>query len=83
MSGEWHLRHTESATYEYYSVASDVYVEKTNSQIEMHSNGNSFVYGPFSYASDGKNVTYSCEVYDHSGNVISGVSVSGGLGTRK
>lgn len=58
-------------------------MEKTNSQIEMHSNGNSFVYGPFSYASDGRNVRLSCEVYDHSGNAISGVSVSGNLGTRK
>ena len=46
----------------------------------MHSNGNSFVYGPFSYASDGKNVRYSYEVYDHSGNAISGVSISGEIG---
>lgn len=83
MNGDWQLRHTERAQYEYYSVASDVYVEKTNSQIEMHSNGNSFVYGPFSYASDGKNVRYSYEAYDHSGNVISGVSISNNLGTRK
>ncbi len=83
MNGTWSLNSSESVEYEYQTRTTNVYVERTNSQIEMHSDGNNFVYGPFTYEADGIRTSYSYEVYDHSGNLISGVSSTGILNNRR
>lgn len=82
-NGDWRFEWSESVEYEYQTRTTDVYVQRINSQIEMHSSGNNFVYGPFIYEAGGIGTSYSYEVYDHSGNVISGVSSTGNLNNRR
>ncbi len=82
-NGEWYFSWDESVEYEYQARTTNVYVQRTNSQIEMHSSGDNFIYGPFTYEGAGIETSYSYEVYDHSGNVISGVSSTGNLSNRR
>ncbi len=79
---EWRHWYTESDEYVYQTRTTDVFVGKTNTQIEMKSSDGSFIYGPFNYMAGGFYTSFKCSVYDHSGNQIN-ASVSNNLSNRK